>query len=97
MTKQTKHYLVIFLLLWLHVTVLDLFYVTTSKIVFLWHENFAPLTLLVHFSTAVAATLFYICVTYFRRVYAVNNTLLGEKFCLVSSLLLVILIGCFFI
>lgn len=97
MTKQSKHYLAVFLLLWLHVTVLDLFYVTTSKVVFLWQENFAPLTLLVHFATALVAALFYIGVTKFRAYNAAKNSSSGDKFWLVSSLILAALIGYFII
>ncbi|GAA5132352.1 hypothetical protein [Thalassotalea piscium] len=95
MTKNTQRYLLVFLILWLHVTVLDLFYVTTSKIVFLWEENFAPLTLVVHFATALIATLFYIGISHYRAYSAVNKRPVSDKFWLASSFLLAGLIAYF--
>ncbi|MBL4822439.1 MAG: hypothetical protein JKX90_02800 [Colwellia sp.] len=39
---------------WLHVSVLDLFYITYNGPVFLWQDNSQLLTLVVHFSIALA-------------------------------------------
>ncbi|WP_189378544.1 hypothetical protein [Thalassotalea profundi] len=95
MTKKSKQYLSVFFLLWLHVTVLDLFYVTTSKIVFLWQENFAPLTLLVHFLTALVAVLFYIGISELRAYCGITKRSMSDKFWLISSLVLMAFISYF--
>ncbi|MGB1199880.1 MAG: hypothetical protein ACPG46_12590 [Thalassotalea sp.] len=65
--KQRKQFVVVLLLLWLHVTVLDLFFLTSHKVVFLWEDSFAPLTLLVHFAIALAASLIYLAICRFRQ------------------------------
>lgn len=95
MTKKSKQYFAVFLLLWLHVTVLDLFYVTTTSIVFLWQENFAPLTLLVHFLTALVAVIFYIGISEYRAYLAALNRSMSNKFWLISSLILFVFITYF--
>jgi len=48
---QVKLLLVV---IWLHVSVLDLFYITYNGPVFLWQDNSQLLTLVVHFSIALA-------------------------------------------
>ena len=46
-------------IIWLHVSALDLFYITYSGPVFLWQDNTKLLTLGVHFSIALATTGLY--------------------------------------
>jgi hypothetical protein len=46
-------YKLLFVIIWLHVSVLDLFYITYQGPVFLWQENAQLLTLVVHFSIAM--------------------------------------------
>lgn len=47
------------MIIWLHISVLDLFYVTYNGPVFLWQENTQLLTLIVHFSIALVTTGLY--------------------------------------
>ncbi|PCI52773.1 MAG: hypothetical protein COB45_11790 [Gammaproteobacteria bacterium] len=49
----------LFVIIWLHVSVLDLFYITYNGPVFLWHDNAQLLTLVVHFLIALATTALY--------------------------------------
>ncbi|WP_136037976.1 hypothetical protein [Candidatus Colwellia aromaticivorans] len=49
----------LFVVIWLHVSVLDLFYITYNGPVFLWQDNAQLLTLVVHFSIALATTGLY--------------------------------------
>ena len=46
----------LFVAIWLHISILDLFYITYNGPVFLWQENSQLLTLVVHFSIALATT-----------------------------------------
>ncbi len=48
-----------FVIVWLHISLLDLFYLTYRGPVFLWHENTQLLTLIVHFSIALMTVTFY--------------------------------------
>ena len=49
----------LFAIIWLHVSALDLFFVTYRGPVFLWEENAQPITLLVHFLIAIATVSLY--------------------------------------
>jgi len=49
----------LFVIIWLHISVLDLFYVTYNGPVFLWQENTQLLTLAVHFLIALVTTGLY--------------------------------------
>lgn len=49
----------VFIIIWLHISVLDLFYITYSGPVFLWQENAQLLTLVVHFLIALITTGLY--------------------------------------
>jgi len=49
----------LFLVVWLHVSALDLFYITYRGPVFMWQENAQWLTLLVHILIAVITVGFY--------------------------------------
>lgn len=57
----------LFLALWGHVSLLNLFYVAYRGPVFLWHENSQPLTILVHMLIALLTTSFYLLVTKLRK------------------------------
>ncbi len=46
----------LFVVIWLHVSVLDLFYITYNGPVFLWQDNSQLLTLAVHFLIALATS-----------------------------------------
>jgi len=49
----------VFVIIWLHVSTLDLFYITYSGPVFLWQENAQFITLLVHVIIAALTTCCY--------------------------------------
>ena len=71
----TRHRLkLLFVTIWLHVSVLDLFFVTYRGPVFLWQENAQPLTLLVHFLIALATvTLYWLINHYTSKKNNKNN------------------------
>ena len=47
------------MIIWAHISVLDLFYITYRGPVFMWYENGQWLTLLVHFIIALLTTTLY--------------------------------------
>jgi len=49
----------LFIVIWLHISALDLFYITYRGPVFLWQENAELLTLAVHLLIAFATMGFY--------------------------------------
>lgn len=53
--------------IWLHITLLDLFYITSHGIVFLWHENGQIKTLLTHAVIAWLVFGFYLVVSRYRQ------------------------------
>jgi len=48
-----------FIIIWLHVSILDLFFITYKGPVFLWQENSEFITLAVHFLIALTTTGLY--------------------------------------
>ncbi|MGB1262051.1 MAG: hypothetical protein ACPG52_03980 [Cognaticolwellia sp.] len=57
----------LFVALWAHVSLLNLFYVAYSGPVFLWQKNSELQTIVVHFSIALATTGFYLLVRKARQ------------------------------
>ena len=49
----------VFLIIWLHVSVLDLFFITYNGPVFLWNANTQLLTLVVHFLIALSTAILF--------------------------------------
>jgi len=49
----------VFAIIWLHISTLDLFYITYNGPVFLWQENAQFITLLVHVIIAALTTCCY--------------------------------------
>ena len=62
--------MLLFLVLWAHVSLLNLFFVNYSGPVFLWQENSEPRTIQVHLLIALVTTLFFWAVT---KVRAING------------------------
>jgi len=60
----------LFFVIWLHVSALDLFYITYSGPVFMWQENMAFITLAVHFFIAFVTMGLYWLISQ----YIDNNT-----------------------
>jgi len=56
----------LFLVLWLHISLLNLFFVNRNGFVFLWQENGELNTLLTHLFSALSATLFYFAISKVR-------------------------------
>jgi hypothetical protein len=53
----------LFFVLWLHITLLNLFFANQNGFVFLWQESAELNTLLTHLFSALAATLFYLVIS----------------------------------
>lgn len=58
----------LFLLLWVHVSLLNLFYVNYSGPVFLWEENSRFQTIQIHFLIALVSTVFFVALTKLRNL-----------------------------
>ncbi|OUR60171.1 hypothetical protein A9Q74_14360 [Colwellia sp. 39_35_sub15_T18] len=63
-----------FVLVWLHISLLDLFYLTYRGPVFLWHDNAQLLTITVHFSIALMTVIFYWLISKLLSKYLSKNT-----------------------
>jgi hypothetical protein len=61
---------VLFLVIWLHITLLDLFYVNHNGVVFLWQENSELKTLLIHLMIATLTVFFYFGLTMLLKFFA---------------------------
>jgi hypothetical protein len=61
----------LFIIVWLHISILDLFFITYRGPVFLWQENLQLLTLLVHFFIALGTTLIYWLVNKYLKSTAI--------------------------
>ncbi|AOW76943.1 hypothetical protein A3Q34_08775 [Colwellia sp. PAMC 20917] len=85
----------LFFVLWLHISLLNLFFVNKRGIVFLWQQNSELNTLLTHFITALIAALIYIVVTKIRIGLAEKKLTMGNHFFVVGSVVMVLLIGFF--
>jgi hypothetical protein len=83
----------LFLALWGHVSVLNLFFVTYNGPVFLWQENSEPLTIQVHLLIALLSTGFYLTVSKIRQLNMAKTAKITDKIWLACSLILVLSIG----
>jgi len=87
----------LFLVLWLHISLLNLFFVGSQGAVFLWQENSELNTLVTHFLIALSAVLFYMLVTKIRVFFADKPLVMGNNFLVFGSLALMALIGTFLV
>ena len=85
----------LFFVLWLHISLLNLFFVNKRGIVFLWQNNSELNTLLTHFVTALTATLFYIAIIKIRLRLAEKKLTLGNNVFVFGSAVMLALIGFF--
>jgi hypothetical protein len=85
----------LFFVLWLHISLLNLFYVNKRGIVFLWQNNSEFNTLLTHFVTALTATIFYIAIIKIRLRLAEKKLTLGNNVFVFGSAVMFVLIGFF--
>jgi hypothetical protein len=65
----------LFLVLWLHISFLNLFFVNQGGFVFLWKQNGELNTLMTHFFTALIATVFYMMIKKIRTGLIEKNKL----------------------
>jgi len=82
----------LFFVLWLHISLLNLFFVNKGGFVFLWKQNGELNTLLTHFCTAFIATLFYMAITRIRIGLAGKKVSLGNNVFVFGSVVMVGLI-----
>ena len=83
----------LFFVLWVHVSLLNLFFVNYSGPVFLWQENSELLTIQVHMLIALATTGFYLAVSKLRQANKAKKVKVADKVWLLCSLALVLSIG----
>lgn len=93
MALQRKQLALIFLLLWFHVSLLDLFFVNFSGPVFLWAENLKTVTLVTHFMIAAVATGMFWLIAQLKQHYQTRKIQVSEKVWALCSLLLLLSIG----
>jgi len=86
-------YLLVFVIIWLHMTLLDLFYVTPNGPIFLFEENSQPLTLLVHFIVAVSSLFSFYVASKVRQRYIQGKMEVREPILITSSVLMTACIG----
>jgi hypothetical protein len=68
--NKTVH---LFCVLWIHISLLNLFFVNGNGAVFLWQENSELNTLITHFVIALTAVLFYMMVSKVRILFTNKN------------------------
>ncbi|MCJ8321114.1 MAG: hypothetical protein MJK12_15855 [Colwellia sp.] len=90
---SSKKSLVLFLVIWLHVTLLDLSYVNHNGAVFLWEESSRPITLLVHLLIASVTLMFYLLVIKLRKTFQSRNVEVGQSIWLYCSVAMFLTIG----
>ena len=81
------------LIILVHITLLDLFFVQYSGPVFLWEENLRWSTLLVHVLIAVLTWAFYLFITKLRREYQLGQFKIGENIWIACSFFILFSIG----
>jgi len=64
----------LFILVWLHISILDLFYLTYRGPVFLWQENGQFKTLLVHLFIALATVGCYLATEKLTAKYSIKKS-----------------------
>ncbi|TWX55287.1 hypothetical protein [Colwellia hornerae] len=83
----------LFFVLWLHISLLNLFFVNKRGVVFLWQQNSELNTLLTHFITALIATLIYLAITKIRIALAEKKLTVSHNVFVVGSVVILVLIG----
>ncbi len=64
----------LFIVVWAHVTILDLCYVTYSGPIFFWQENLQPYTLFIHLTVATLTLAFYFLLMNLITRFRTNKT-----------------------
>ena len=90
MSVRAKYSLVfLFLALFAHVSIMDLFFVSYSGPVFLWEENLAIRTVVVHIICALLSALSYKLFAYIRKDAVKGRIVLSDKVLIICSIALV--------
>ena len=89
MRLHKRKLLILFLGLFLHVLVFNLFYVTPNGAVFYWQENFNLHALSVYLLTALMSIASYLVITLTRTKLRATKVQIGDKVWLYSSLLII--------
>lgn len=79
----------LFFVLWAHVSLLNLFFVNYSGPVFLWEQNAQFLTIKTHFFIALLTTLFFLIVTKVRLSNQTKKVKISDEIWLLCSVLLI--------
>lgn len=85
-----KKYFLLFLIIFIHITFLDLFFVTLNGPVFLFDENLRIETILVHLLIAVTSIIICIVVTKIRLSYKTGKLKLRDNVLILCSVSLAI-------
>lgn len=87
---RDKKPLVLFLITWLHVTVLDLFFINYSGPVFLWSKSAESKTLMVHFCIALVTTVVFMGAQKLYEFYLKGSFSIREPVLILASGLMVL-------
>ncbi|MEH6597351.1 MAG: hypothetical protein V7736_17605 [Colwellia polaris] len=79
----------LFVVLWAHVSLLNLFFVNYSGPVFLWEQNAQLITIQTHFLIALITTLFFLMVSKCREFNRNKKVKISDKIWLLCSILLI--------
>jgi len=91
-SQPNKKY-ILFLIIWLHVSLLDLFFVNYSGPVFLWKENAELKTLAVHFAIAAITTLSFMLAEKMHQLYQNGALSIREPLLIACSIGMLTAIG----
>lgn len=80
----------LFVVLWAHVSLLNLFFVNYSGPVFLWEQNAQLITIQTHFLIALITTLFFLIVSKLREFNRNKKVKISDKIWLLCSILLIV-------
>jgi lysylphosphatidylglycerol synthetase-like protein (DUF2156 family) len=83
----------LFFVLWLHISILNLFFVNKRGAVFLWKENSELNTFVTHFVVALVAVFFYTAVAKIRVHYSQKKVSLGNNLFVFGSVIMLAMIG----
>ena len=86
---MTKNYRLLFLILFVHVSILDLFFVNKNGPVFLWYENSKLITLCTHLLIAFLAVLLAFLLNKLMLALKKNNIIIAKTVPVLTVLILI--------
>ena len=93
--SRKQQSIALFVILFIHFTVMDLFVVTTSEAKILIEEAMRVETIAVHMLAALLATFLYIAINMVRDINVNRDILVGDRVWFVCSVALLGMIGLF--